>query len=407
MTMDPTTAAVRAQYEQFPYPAVAQPEIRLAADVRLLLSYGRLQRPGKRPLRCLDAGCGRGNLVLGAATTQPDVQFTAIDINRVALAAADAKARELGLTNIRFHEVDLMTLAGLDVPPDGFDVVVSSGVLHHLASPEEGLRQLRRVLAPHGILSLMVYGASGREPLYRMVRAVDLLIARDEPIAERLAMARRLEREVVGDAMRVGPIVLSDAIADNEFVDRYLNVNETSYDVASLWRLLERCGMKFLRWVEPAEWDVPARAPGGTGVAAHLTELQRYQLVEQVSWRHRLELVACTDANGPRERPSRAELPTAWFAMNPEASIVVELRDLRGNQRVESIGYKLRARPAASLAGLAASVLLTLKDQTTPFQGAELLRGLAANRVSAEQALDVLSDLLEREIVFALHATER
>jgi len=220
-------------------------------------------------------------------------------------------------------------------------------------------------------------------------------------------MARRLEREVVGDALRVGPIVLSDAIADNEFVDRYLNVNETSYDVASLWRLLESCGLKFLRWVEPADWEVPARAPGGAGLAADLTELQRYQLVEQVSWRHRLELVAGTDANGPRERPSPADCPTAWFAMNPEVSVVVELRNLRGDQRVESIGYKLRARPVAALTGLTASVLLTLKDQTTPFQGAELLRGLAANRIGAEQALGVLADLVEREIVFALHPSDR
>ena len=45
---------------------------------------------------------------------------------------------------------------------------------------------------------------------------------------------------------------MTDSIHDNEFVDRYLNVNETSYDVASLFNLLDRQDFKFLRWVEPA-----------------------------------------------------------------------------------------------------------------------------------------------------------
>src|SRR4051794_21753625 len=114
--MDATTLAVRAMYEQFPYPSETEPAIRLGADVRLMLSYGRLHRPAKRPLQVLDAGCGRAIGTLGGASCQPDVQFTGIDINRVALAAATAKAVELGLKNVRFLEIDSMTLDGLDVP---------------------------------------------------------------------------------------------------------------------------------------------------------------------------------------------------------------------------------------------------------------------------------------------------
>jgi hypothetical protein len=58
------------------------------------------------------------------------------------------------------------------------------------------------VLAPHGLISLMVYGTHGREPLYRMVRALDLLVPRDRPIPERLAAARRLVREAGAEALR-------------------------------------------------------------------------------------------------------------------------------------------------------------------------------------------------------------
>jgi SAM-dependent methyltransferase len=404
--LDQTTETVRAMYERFPYPAAADPDIRVGSHVRLLLSYGQLQRAGRRPLQCLDAGCGRANGTLGAAITQPDVQFTAIDINRGALADARAKAEQLGLKNIRFQEVDLMTLNGLQTPPGGFDVVISSGVLHHLASPDEGLRQIRRVLAHHGVLSLMVYGTLGREPLYRMVRAVDRLVPRDRPITERLAMGRQLARLAGADALHVGPITLTETMHDNEFVDRYLNVNETSYDVAALWELLARHGLAFLRWVEPGEWNVATSTPDGTDIAAHLTELQRCQLVEQIRWLPQLSLVAGTLDNRPRQLPPRPEWPARSFALNPDVSIEVETRNLRGTQRVERVSYRLRVRPAVTLTGLAASMVLMLRDQTASFLGRDLIERVRADGIDRDATLDLLADLLQREIVFCPHPTE-
>ena len=404
--MDTTTQAVRAMYEQFPYPAVSEPEIRLGTDARLLLSHGQLQRVRRGPLQCLDAGCGRAGGTLGAATTQPDVQFTAVDINRVALAEAANRARQLGLKNIRFQEVDLTTLEHLDVPEGGYDVIVSSGVLHHLASPDEGLRQLRRVLAPHGVISLMVYGTHGREPLYRMVRAIDLLVPRDRPITERLAVARTLAREMPAEALRVGPVTLNDGIPDSEFVDRYLNVNETSYDVATLWGLLERHGLGFLRWVVPVDWDAPVRTPAGAALTAHLTQLQRYQLVEQIGWRHKLELIVASAENSPRQLPPLDQWLTLFFALNPEVTLELETRNVPSGQRVERIAYRPQARQPVPLTGLSASVLLLLKDRVAAFQGRDLIEQLSALQIDPAHALEVLADLVTREILFCPHPAD-
>ena len=398
--MDPTTNAVRAMYERYPYPAVANPEIRVGSNIRLLLSYGQLRRRSNGPLHCLEAGCGRGNGALGAAVTQPDVQFTAIDINRVALSDATKKAKELGLTNIHFQDVDLMTLEGLEVPDGGFDAIISSGVLHHLTSPDEGLRQLRRVLAPHGVISLMVYGSSGREPLYRLVRALDLLVPRERPIEERLTVARRLVKEAAAEAVRVGPIELTDTIPDNEFVDRYLNVNETSYDVATLWALLARHGLAFVRWLDPEEWELSSRSAAASSVAAHLTDLQRYQLVEQITWRHKLSLVVGTADNGPRQLPPPPQWASLTFAVNPEMSIEVQTRNLQGSQRVEQVAYRLRALPAVPLTGVTASVVLALRDQTSTFQGDEVIQNLGIER---NRAIEILGELVRREILFCPH----
>ena len=403
--MDEITRAVRAMYEAFPYPA-GVPELRVSSNVRLLSSYGRLAPPAGRTLTALDAGCGRGLDAMGLATLQPDVRFTAVDVNRVALDEAAREAARRKLTNLRFQEVDLMTLEGLEVPAGGFDVVFSSGVLHHLSDPAKGLALLRSVLAPHGVLVLMVYGRHGREPLYRMARALDALAPRALPLAERLAAGRQLAASGAGDALRAGPWGDLADVSDVEFVDRYLNVHETSYDLASLWSLAAGAGVRFLRWCSPAEWDV-ARVLGPGALAARaqaLAPLAQYQLVEQLCWRPRLELLLCHEANGPRAPLERQRVLETVLAVSPEVAFEVRTRSLHHSLRTESVSYREGAgEPVALEAPLAVAALL-LREQTEPFPGRALVTQLARQGMRAEAAVDVVMALLARGIVYAPHA---
>ena len=49
-----------------------------------------------------------------------------------------------------------------------FDQIVCTGVLHHLADPDAGLRALRSVLKPDGAMHLMVYAPYGRTGIYML-----------------------------------------------------------------------------------------------------------------------------------------------------------------------------------------------------------------------------------------------
>jgi hypothetical protein len=64
---------------------------------------------------------------------------------------------------------------------------------------------------------------------------------------------------------------------------------------------------------------------------------------------------------------------------------------------VEQVAYRLRARPAVALSGLTASVVLALRDQTTPFQGREIITSLGIDR---GPAIEILRELVRREILF-------
>lgn len=389
--MDPTTQAVRAMYERYPYPAHSSPQVRVGCDVRLALSHGRLPAPD-RPLRALDAGCGRGVGLLGMAALQPDVQFLGVDMNRVALAEVRAEVARRGMKNVAVQEVDLMTLAGLEIPEGGFDLIVSSGVLHHLSDPAEGLRRLREALAPHGVLTLMVYGQYGREGIYRLVRAIDALIPRDRPLEERLAVGRRLVREAAMPGITDGPWKELAALADEEFVDRYLNVNERAYTVDQLYDLLEENGLCLLDFCDRVDWSMP---PGiGEGSPARV----RHRIVENLQWRPKLSCYATHAANGPRPPVPPAEYALHVAAVHPECNFQISSRNLHRFQRVETLHYQVQRRdPVRVPTGPMAEAVMILKDQNAPFRLGNLITHI---RSKGGEPLEILRRLLEEEVIY-------
>ena len=403
--MDEITRALKRMYEQFPYPPRSAPEQRVGWDVNLLLSYGA-RAPRSKKLKVLDAGCGRGVGVLGAAALQPDVTFVGVDINRVALVEAKEQARARKLHNVTFQEVDLTTLQGLEVPAGGFDAIFSSGVVHHMPDPVAGLSALAGALAPHGMLQLMIYGKRGREPLYRMVRAMDRLLPREYPLDERLLVARQLAKSVTTTVLSQGPFADINSIGDAEFVDRYLNVNERSYSVPEAFGLIAESKLEFLRWSEPNDWDfglVVNNAPLAE-LAARLKDQERFAMVEELTFRPKLEMVLCAPGNGPRPRLSGEELAASTLLVSPEASFITTTRSVPAGARVEDLRVRIRGGEARRFdGGLVSSALLFLKDQRAPFRGQELVSLLGKNGVDKATAQQLLSDLVHIELLFAPH----
>ena len=73
------------------------------------------------------------------------------------MAIAKKRVDLLGLRGItwindRIENIPLLDLGGK------FDFIETSGVLHHLEDPQDGLKILSNVLKENGGMSLMVYG---------------------------------------------------------------------------------------------------------------------------------------------------------------------------------------------------------------------------------------------------------
>ncbi|MEE2830515.1 MAG: class I SAM-dependent methyltransferase [Myxococcota bacterium] len=407
--MDTKTQAVRSLYELFPYPS-GSPTIRTGFDARYLLGLGVLERPTGRPIRVLDAGCSRGLGTLACAALQPDVEFLGVDINRVALQEARQEAQRRGLTNIVFAEADLSTLEGVNIPEGGFDVIQSSGVLHHLVDPESGLRLLAGALAPHGILSLMVYSESGRRETLRIAAALGTMIDKQKPLEEQLVDARAAVQSVAACDEASAAWREAALLDDVEFVDRYLHVQEQAYAIPDLWRLIEAGGLSFLRWSDPPAWSVDARRHGTVVAeqASGLGPMETAHLVDTLGTAPKvLEAYLCHPGNSPRPEPDLEGIASTLLAVHPELSFHLSNRNLWRSTRVEALAVELRGGEQQTLApGPLRDLAFVLKDQNEPFYGESLIGFLTDSGVPAAEARQAVCFALSLEWMYQPHPVD-
>src|SRR5438477_10164261 len=130
--MDSRTEAVRRFYQQAPFPGYPPRDSLQALRRRAERSeFARLiDRAIPGDARIVEIGCGTGQMSLYLA--RADRVVIGADLTRASLTLAAAAARRFGLDQVQFIETDLHN-PGLRA--GAFDVVYSSGVLHHAPDP--------------------------------------------------------------------------------------------------------------------------------------------------------------------------------------------------------------------------------------------------------------------------------
>lgn len=160
---DATSLAVQAQYEVNPYPRwqvpPAPPATPLMQDFRRRFSSRTDDTVESGGSRLLVAGCGTGFEPIDIARRDNSVAVTAIDLSRKSLAYARRQAQLIGVTNIEFWQGDILDLPQTDWE---FDVIVCTGVLHHMADPLAGWKVLCDKLAADGMMRISLYSAYAR-----------------------------------------------------------------------------------------------------------------------------------------------------------------------------------------------------------------------------------------------------
>src|SRR5215472_15294735 len=146
--------------------------------------------------RVLEIGCGTGQMCLYLARAHRVV--IGADLTRASLQLGVEAARRFELDQVQFVETDLHHPG---MRANTFDVVYSSGVLHHTSDPGAAFARIVRLARPGGMIVLGVYNAFARIPLrarrllarlseYRFIPCDPVLRDRESEPARRKAWLR-------------------------------------------------------------------------------------------------------------------------------------------------------------------------------------------------------------------------
>jgi SAM-dependent methyltransferase len=221
------TAVVRDFYMESPFPNYPPNDTLSGLRGRAARSeFARLLEqavPGDA--RVVEIGCGTGQMSLFLATA--DRIILGADLTRASLELGAGAAQRYDLRGVRFVETDLRS-PGLR--EGAFDVVYSSGVLHHTPDPRAAFRAMAKLAKPGGIVVLGLYNAYARFP-HRL---------------------RRLVGRATGFRMIPFDPVLRARNAEPErrkawFRDQYLHPEEHRHTIAEVQGWFRENGIEYLR----------------------------------------------------------------------------------------------------------------------------------------------------------------
>ncbi len=205
-------------------------------------------------LHILIAGCGT-NQAATIAYSNPDATVVGVDISQPSLDHQTFLKDKHGLRNL---ELRLLPIEELPSMGRDFDLIISSGVLHHMADPNLGIKALAECLRADGVIGLMLYAKYGRTGI-NVLQSVfrDLGLSQTD---ESLRVVKQAMQWLPEHHLARGYLSSATDLAyDAGLVDTFLHNRERTYTTDDCIEFVESAGLVFAGWLNkspyyPHEW---------------------------------------------------------------------------------------------------------------------------------------------------------
>lgn len=207
-------------------------------------------------LTILCAGCGT-NQAAYYAIRNPQWNVIGIDLSESSLHHQNFLKEKHNLHNLHLAKLDLNRVQDLG---QNFDFITCTGVLHHLEDPDQGLRSLKSVLRPNGVLNLMVYGNSLRVGVYMLQEAFrSLNLGQSQSDVDLVKTVLRSLPQ--GHAARKYADAADDLKYDTGIVDTFLHPQDRAYSVRDVYSFTRNAGLEFINWLDSAVYSPHSLIP--------------------------------------------------------------------------------------------------------------------------------------------------
>lgn len=116
-----------------------------------IATFSGMTPPMVERCRVLELGCGNGSNLIFLAFNLPNAEFVGVDLAENHIAYAKDAAHELNLSNVKFHQLDIMKMTVADFGK--FDYIIAHGLYSWIPPVvrEKVLSLYREMLAPNGV----------------------------------------------------------------------------------------------------------------------------------------------------------------------------------------------------------------------------------------------------------------
>jgi len=241
---------VRTQYEELPYPERDPQDEKKRIRMTIYDGIDRInhichggRKDFTKSSRILIAGGGTGDstIFLAEQLRHSDCDIVYLDFSKASLDIAKERANIRGLNNITWIHDSILNIPDLNLGK--FDHINCSGVLHHLESPDEGLRALESVLSDKGSLHLMLYGQYGRTVIYQ-IQDLLKLSSKNANTDEKINICRKLMSTFHDNHWYQFVKHAYTNLRDIELYDLFLHSQDRAYTVPQLYEFIESAGLK-------------------------------------------------------------------------------------------------------------------------------------------------------------------
>ena len=305
MTDSPRADVVAQQYEKWQYPEPIQ-------NLETWLSNNwqwfdpshahRIlwpDRPLQSDLDILIAGCGTNQAAVFAYTNRAS-KVVAIDVSQPSLDHSKYLKDKYALKNLELHLLPIEEAPSLK---QDFDLIISTGVLHHMAEPKVGMKALADVLRPDGVAAIMLYaryGRAGVEMMQAIFREMGLHQDEESLRMVKAAVASLASSHPVTSYISIAP----DLAFDAGMVDTFLHGRDRSYTVDDCLDLVRSAGLEFQDWFLKTSYYPPTLTEPGNEFYAAINQLptdKMWAAMERIKTLNACHFFLATHAGRPKE----------------------------------------------------------------------------------------------------------